>query len=357
MSLYSIIRSLLFCLDAEDAHGLAIHALKASPRFLLRGYDDSLLHTTLTTKAGALSFPNPVGLAAGFDKQAEVIAPILDLGFGFTEIGSITPLPQAGNPRPRLFRVPEAKAVINRFGFNSEGIEACRTRITAYRADATPRAGLLGINVGKNKETEDAAADYIKGIRAFAPLADYLTANISSPNTPGLRDLQRREPLQNLLTQIVAARNEGTHKPPLFIKIAPDLSDEQKEDIAELSLTSGIDGIIIGNTTITRPPEIPAALAQEAGGLSGAPLRTLSTRVLADIYRLTKGQIPLIGCGGIASGADAYDKIRAGASLVQLYSAMVYEGIGLAARINRELAVLLKRDGFKSVNEAVGTNG
>ena len=301
-------------------------------------------------------FSNPVGLAAGFDKQAEVIGDVLDFGFGFTELGSILPEPQTGNPQPRLFRIPEAEAVINRFGFNSHGLTRCKLRIAAYRAaNQGNTRGLVGINVGKNKETADAASDYVKVITTLAPFADYLTANISSPNTPGLRDLQRREPLMELLKQCVAARDAGVKKPPLFVKIAPDLTDEQKEDIVDVVTSTGVDGIIIGNTTISRPPEIPAHVAAEAGGLSGKPLFALSTRVLADFYRLTKGKIPLIGCGGVSSGADAYAKIRAGASLVQLYTALIYQGPALIPRINRELAALLKRDGFSSVSAAVGT--
>ena len=356
LTMYDLARPFLFLLDPEVAHHLSIAILKTGIGPRCRNSTDSVLKTNLHTKVGTLSFSNPIGLAAGFDKQAEVIGNVLNFGFGATELGSILPKPQPGNPRPRLFRVTEAEAVINRFGFNSDGLDVCLKRIAAYRKqNGGNTRGIVGINVGKNKDSTDAAADYVIGITALAPFADYLTVNISSPNTPGLRDLQRREPLLDLVKQVMAARDAGAKKPPLFIKIAPDLTDEQKEDIAEVATALNVDGLIVGNTTLSRPDIIPAKLAAEAGGLSGKPLFELSTRVLADFYRLTKGKMPLIGCGGVASGADAYAKIRSGATLVQLYSALVYQGPGLIPRINRELATLLKRDGFASVNAAVGS--
>lgn len=352
LNLYPLIRPALFLVEAEDAHHLAISALKAGfgPRF--RNDIDPILHT----KVCGLEFANPVGLAAGFDKHAEVINAVLGFGFGSAEIGSITPKPQAGNPRPRLFRAPEAEAIINRFGFNSHGFGSCLERIQTYRATKQSNNGILGINIGKNKESPDATADYVAGIKVFAPYADYLTVNVSSPNTPGLRDLQAKSVLESLLKQVVDARNALAKKPPVFVKIAPDQTEEQMSDIAEVVLTCGIDGLIIGNTTISRPDNIRAHLAKEAGGLSGKPLFELSTHVLAEMYRLTGGKIPLIGCGGISSGADAYAKIRSGASLVQLYSALIYHGPHLVNRINHELAALLKRDGFRSVQEAVGSH-
>lgn len=349
---YHCIRPLLFKLEAEKAHHLALLLLKKgmAPRF--RNDPDPILKVSVA----GLDFPNPIGLAAGFDKNAEVMSEMFGFGFGAVEVGSITPKPQPGNPPPRLFRVPEDDAIINRFGFNSDGFEACLRRLSAYRDSMTRNQphGILGVNIGKNKTSEDAAADYVEGIQKFAPLADYLTVNISSPNTPGLRDLQGREQMSDLLRQVMEARNGATAKPPVFVKIAPDQTEQQMEDIAEVVVTTGVDGLIIGNTTVSRPGNIPSALAKEAGGLSGKPLMKLSTQMLAKMYKLTNGKIPLIGCGGVSSGEDAYKKIRAGASLVQLYSALVYEGPLLVPRINRELAALLKRDGFASVAEAVG---
>jgi dihydroorotate dehydrogenase len=347
LGLYGLLRAFLFRLDPEDAHKLTITLLKTGlgPRAHV---DDDILHTNIC----GLDFSNPVGLAAGFDKQAEAPGAMLNLGFGFVELGSITPLPQPGNPRPRLFRVMEAEAVINRFGFNSDGMDVCLRRFAAWRA--AHKRGIIGINVGKNKDSTDAAADYVAGVKAFAPHADYLTVNVSSPNTPNLRDLQGREQLAALLKAVMAVRNAAPRKPPLFVKVAPDLTGPQQEDIAEVVLASGVSGLIVGNTTITRPGEIPSDLAMEAGGLSGKPLMALSTQVLADFYKLTQGRIPLIGCGGISSGADAYAKIRAGASLVQLYTALVYKGPSIVPRIAHELVALLRRDGFKSVKDAVG---
>ncbi len=352
LNIYPLIRSLLFQLDAEAAHHLALTLLKKGLGPNINNDFDPILRTTVCS----LDFPNPVGLAAGFDKNAEVIGDVLNMGFGFVEIGSITPLPQPGNPQPRLFRVPTAEAVINRFGFNSDGIDICLRRIIAYR-DATigTKQAPVGLNVGKNKDTAEAADDYVKGIKAFALHADYITVNVSSPNTPGLRDLQGREQLANLLKQVMEARATTDKKPPVFVKVAPDQTEQQQDDIAEVVLASGVQGMIIGNTTVTRPSSIPTDLAKEAGGLSGKPLFAMSTEVLASLYKKTGGKIPLIGCGGIFSAEDAYAKIRAGASLVQLYSALVYEGPGLVVRINQGLTELLKRDGFKTMSEAVGT--
>jgi len=347
-SLYGLLRPLLFHFDPEDTHGLTIKLLKTG-RGPKSRFDDPVLYTNVC----GLGFPNPVGLAAGFDKQAEIPSAAFDLGFGFTEIGSITPLPQPGNPRPRMFRVPQTEAAINRFGFNSDGIEACLLRFVKWREKGDCR-GIIGINVGKNKDSTEAAADYAAGVKAFAPYADYLAVNVSSPNTPNLRDLQAREQLADLLKVVIDMRNTSTRKPPLFVKIAPDLTEAQQEDIAAVTIASGIDGVIIGNTTITRPTGIPPALAKEAGGLSGRPLFPVAIKVLANFYKLTQGKMPLIGCGGVSNGAEAYAMIKAGASLVQLYTALVYKGPRVVARINREIAVLLRRDGFKSVSDAVG---
>jgi dihydroorotate dehydrogenase len=351
--IYPLLRPMLFRMDAETAHGLAIAALKKGLIPKARHKPDPILHTQLY----GLSFPNPVGLAAGFDKQAEVMGELFDLDFGFVEIGTITPLPQTGNSKPRLFRIPQVEAVINRFGFNSDGNETCGRRVAAWRDTRVGnREKVLGINVGKNKDSADAAADYTAGIRAFAPHADYLVVNISSPNTPGLRDLQRREEMTALLAQVIAARDSVARKVPVLVKIAPDQTAAQEEDIAAVALASGIDGMIIGNTTISRPKEIPPELAKEAGGLSGKPLGEMSTQLIARMYKRLGGKIPIIGCGGISNGADAYAKIRAGAALVQLYTALVYEGPRLVPHINRDLAALLRRDGFASVSEAVGAD-
>ena len=351
---YTLVRPLLFKLDAEKAHHLTIALLKKGigPRFS----NDS--NPSLKVTLCGLNFANPIGLAAGFDKHAEIMDEMLGFGFSAVELGSITPRPQSGNPLPRLFRVPEAEAIINRFGFNSDGFETCLRRIIAYRDTQTKQSarGVIGINIGKNKESTDAAADYVAGINTFAPYADYLTVNVSSPNTPGLRDLQARDMLCDLLNKVMAARNAAQKKPPVFVKIAPDQTEDQMQDIAAVAASSGIDGIIIGNTTVSRPGNIPPELAKETGGLSGKPLFDLSTRVLATIYKLTGGKVPLIGCGGVSSGADAYAKIRAGASLVQVYSALIYQGPFLIPHINRELSELLQRDGFRSVGDAVGAD-
>lgn len=353
MNSYNLIRPLLFRLDAEKAHHLTIKALKMGVYPRMRPVNDPVLHTSVC----GIGFPNPVGLAAGFDKNAEVIDEMLNLCFGFVEVGSITPRPQPGNPLPRLFRIPEAEAVINRFGFNSDGMEACLRRIAAFRdAQGGLIKGRVGLNVGKNKDSTDAAADYLTGVKEFAPYADYIAVNISSPNTPGLRDLQGKEQLSDLLKQVMEAREKTKRKPPVFVKIAPDLDAQQQNDIAEVILNSGVQGMIIGNTTLSRPPSIPENVAVESGGLSGKPLFPLSTQVLASMYKKTGGKLPIIGCGGISNAEDAYAKIRAGASLVQLYSALVYQGPGLASRINRGLAALLKRDGFRAVSQAVGVD-
>jgi dihydroorotate dehydrogenase len=359
---YRLLRPLLFRLDPEKAHTLALKLLKKGIGPKAKNDSDPLLHTTVC----GLEFRNPLGLAAGFDKNAEAISETLNFGFGFTEIGTITPLPQDGNPKPRLFRAIEAEAVINRFGFNSDGMDECLRRIKAWHDEtrlpkhddfknSKIRRGFVGMNIGKNRESKNSVGDYVTGYKLIAPYADYITVNISSPNTPGLRDLQDREPLADLLGQLMAAREQGMRKPPLFIKIAPDLTDAQQADIASVVLDAGVQGLIIGNATVTRGNSLPPQFAREQGGLSGRPLFQLSTDVLARMYKLTGGKIPLIGCGGVSSGADVYAKICAGASLVQIYTALVFKGPGLVRRTARELADLLRRDGHKSVSEAVGT--
>jgi dihydroorotate dehydrogenase len=311
----------------------------------------------LATRLWGRVFPNPVGLAAGFDKNAEVPDAMLAMGFGFTEIGTVTPQPQPGNPRPRLFRLEQDRAIINRLGFNSEGLAAVQQRL-AQRRQRRPAIGVgpIGANLGRNRKTGDEIEDYVAGVRALAPLADYLVVNISSPNTPGLRELQRTNAVERLMARLLPARAETVPNdpPPLLLKIAPDLTAEERTDLAKAALACGIDGLIVSNTTVARPETLCSPDAHEPGGLSGKPLFGPSTQLIADMARLTAGRIPIVGVGGIASGADAYAKIRAGASLVQLYTALTFEGPGLVTRIKRELDALLARDGFGSVADAVG---
>ncbi|MFV3074651.1 quinone-dependent dihydroorotate dehydrogenase [Niveispirillum fermenti] len=346
IDLYPLARPFLMAMDAEQAHNLTVAALKTG---LVPGAGGSEA-PSLATRVFGLDFPNPIGLAAGFDKNAEVPDAMLRQGFGFVECGTVTPRPQDGNPRPRLFRVPTAEAVINRFGFNNQGLDAYAARLAARAS----RPGIVGANVGKNKDTVDAASDYTACIRRVAPLAGYLVVNVSSPNTPGLRTLQSRDALADLLGKCLEARDGTGSRPPLLLKVAPDLTDEDKADIAAVVLDSGIDGLVVSNTTLARPAAIPSALAAEAGGLSGRPLMEASTRVLGEFFGLLGGKVPLVGVGGVASGADAYAKIRAGASLVQLYSALVYQGPALVARIKADLVRRLAEDGFAHVGDAVG---
>jgi len=334
-------------LPPETSHRLTIKLLGAFPTIRHSAPEDPIL----ASRVFGLDFANPIGLAAGFDKSAEVFAKLGRFGFGFVEVGSVTPLPQAGNPRPRLFRLAEDQAVINRMGFNNHGLVAVRERVARRRREHGP---ILGINLGKNKETLDAAADYAKGAAALAPNADYLVVNVSSPNTPGLRDLQGREALAELLARVMTAR--GGERPPLLLKIAPDLSTAERRDIAEVALQARVDGLIVSNTTTARPLNLKSPAAKEAGGLSGRPLFGPSTAVLSDMYRLTEGRLPIVGVGGIASGADAYAKIRAGASLVQLYTALIYHGPDLVDRIKHDLAARLRADGFATVAAAVGAD-
>ena len=315
--------------------------------------DDPVLHMQIWGRL----FPNPIGMAAGFDKDAEVYDALLQAGFGFVEVGSITPEPQPGNPKPRLFRLPQDDALINRMGFNSRGLTQARQRLKPRRHR---RLGVVGINLGKNK-TGDAEHDYSRGVRELTAYADYLVINVSSPNTPGLRALQSAEALRELVAAVQRARAEApgvssADLPPLLLKLAPDLTAEDRRDIAAVVMKASIDGLIIGNTTISRPHGLHGPYIHEAGGLSGAPLRSLSTEVLRDMYSLTEGRIPLIGVGGIASGADAYARIRAGASLVQLYTALVYQGPDLLRRMKEELVQLLRHDGFANLAEAVGAD-
>ena len=341
MALYPLFRPLLFGIEEETAHRLTIASLKLMPK----GRTEP--HPRLRTRVAGLDFPNPIGLAAGFDKDAEVFGQVLRMGFGFAEVGTLTPRPQRGNPQPRLFRLIEDRAVINRMGFNNGGIEAARERLARRK-----RGGIVGINIGANKDSADRIADYATSARAMAPLADYLTVNISSPNTPGLRALQDRGALDALLAAVMEARGDT----PVFLKVAPDLERADIDDIAAVAADRRLDALIVANTTISRP-DLKSRLRSETGGLSGAPLKGLALQRLRDFRSATGGAMPLIAAGGIGSGEDAFERIRAGASLVQLYTALVYSGPGLARTMARDLRRLLRRHGFRNVAEAVGTEG
>ncbi|SON58340.1 Dihydroorotate dehydrogenase (quinone) [Hartmannibacter diazotrophicus] len=350
MSVYGLFqRALMPFVDGERAHELTIATLKAGLIPPVTPVRDPRIHVKLWD----LDFSNPVGMAAGFDKNAEVPDALLKLGFGFAEVGTLTPRPQPGNPRPRIFRDPAARAVVNRLGFNNEGHEAALARLKARAG----RGGIVGVNVGANKDADDRMADYVTGIRTFAAFASYFTVNISSPNTPGLRDLQARDALDDLLARVMAAREETVagagHRVPVLLKIAPDVTDEGLADIAEVALARKIDGLIVSNTTLERN-DVSAELAAEAGGLSGRPLFHRSTVILARMRRLVGPELPIVGVGGIASGADAFAKIAAGADLVQLYTGFVYEGPGLATAICRDLLALMERSGLSSLADLKG---
>ena len=345
--LYGLALRALRLLPPETAHRVTIRALTLGLAPNYATPDPPSLGLTLW----GLNFPNPVGLAAGFDKNAEAPDAMLGLGFGFVETGTVTPRPQPGNPKPRLFRLAEDGALVNRLGFNNAGAGRASANLKSRRG----KPGLVGANIGKNKDGA-AAEDYAACVAALAPFVDYLVVNVSSPNTPGLRDLQRKATLISLIAQLQAERKRivPTHPPPLLLKIAPDLTSEERSEIAEAAIETGIDGLVVSNTTVARAPDLRSRSANEQGGLSGKPLFVPSTDLLKEMRRLTGGRIPLIGVGGIASGADTYSKIRAGASLVQLYTALAYQGPGLVPRIKDELAALLARDGFHSVAQAVG---
>jgi len=347
--LHNLGTALVKTLPPETAHRAALKALS-----LGLGPKHTCTHESLKTEVAGLPLPNPIGLAAGFDKDADVPDAMLAAGFGFVECGSVTPLPQDGNPKPRLFRLTEDRAVINRMGFNNKGLDNFAKQLKVRRN----RPGIVGANLGANKDAKNRATDYITGLAALWGMADYFTINISSPNTPGLRDLQGGDALEDLLGRISEARQNLTGdapSPPIFLKVAPDLDFAQIERITEQARTYGMSGIIVSNTTIARPNSLKSRRKGEAGGLSGAPLMRVSTRILNEFYTASAGKMPLIGVGGIASGGDAYVKIRAGASAVQLYSALVYAGPSLAAEICDDLAARLKADGFAHVSDAVGT--
>jgi dihydroorotate dehydrogenase len=336
-------------MSPEEAHRATIQGLALG----LAGHDRTPNDPVLAIRRFGIDFANPVGLAAGFDKNAEVPAAMLDLGFGFAEFGTVTPRPQPGNPKPRIFRAPAERAVINRLGFNNAGLEAAAARVEALRAEPGRLRGPVGGNIGKNKDSEDAIADYVTGAARLSPLVDYLTVNVSSPNTPGLRALQSRAVLTDLLSAVQAARQRPV---PVLVKIAPDMGDEELEDVVRAAIDTQVAGIIISNTTIARPAGLPKDFAKETGGLSGAPLFGPSTEMLRRAYRIVGPAIPLVGVGGIASAADAYEKIRAGASLVQLYTALVYQGPALVGRIKAGLAARLSADGFSRLEDAVGAD-
>ncbi|KAL0746860.1 hypothetical protein Bca101_028862 [Brassica carinata] len=372
-----VVNPLFALLDAEFAHKLAVTAASRGWVPREKRPDPQILGLEVWGR----KFSNPIGLAAGFDKNAEATEGLLGLGFGFVEVGSVTPVPQEGNPKPRIFRLREDGAIINRCGFNSEGIVVVAKRLGAQHGkrmlaetsgtssspsdEAKPGGksgpGILGVNLGKNKTSEDAAADYVQGVHNLSQYADYLVINVSSPNTAGLRMLQGRKQLKDIVKKVQAARDEmqwgDDGPPPLLVKIAPDLSRGELEDIAAVALALKLDGLIISNTTVSRPdPVSNNPVATETGGLSGKPLFNLSTSMLREMYTLTRGKIPLIGCGGVSSGEDAYKKIRAGATLVQLYTGFAYGGPALIPQIKEELVSCLERDGFKSIQEAIGAD-
>lgn len=338
--LYSLIKPFVHQLPPERAHTLGVQALAKGLLPAQPDVADARLHTSLA----GMALPNPVGLAAGFDKNAQTLPHIFRQGFGFAEVGTITPKPQAGNPKPRVFRVPSHEAVINRLGFNNDGLDA------AVRNLQKPQHGIVGANIGKNKTSEDAVADYVTGLRGVYDDCDYITVNISSPNTAGLRDLQQGDALAELLSALLETRATFATRKPLFVKIAPDMDDAQLETVVGLAQDKALDGLIISNTTIARPEGIP----DQQGGLSGKPLFAPSTEMLRKAYALSDGKLPLIGVGGIASAEDAYTKIKAGATAVQLYSALVYQGFDLITDIKLGLLELMERDGVNAMQEAVG---
>jgi dihydroorotate dehydrogenase len=347
-------RPLLYALDPEDAHRLAIRMLQLAP-LPPAGADDR----RLATRVFGLNFPSPIGLAAGFDKHAESPDALLRAGFGFVEVGTVTPLPQPGNPRPRLFRLDGDQAVINRLGFNSEGAEAVLRRLAARATVRGMTSGIVGINVGANKDAPDRVADYVRLIEKFAAVASYVTVNISSPNTPGLRDLQQAAVLDDLLARVIEARERVARNAgptPVLLKIAPDLSLPDLDDVVGVARARKVDGMIVGNTTVTRPSGLRDRQSSEAGGLSGRPLLPLADRMLAETYVRVEGVFPLVGAGGIDSGSSALGKIRSGASLVQIYSGLVFRGLGLLDEIKAAMLAAIGRDGSQSIADYVGAD-
>ena len=345
-----ILRPLLFSLEAETAHNIALACLKQN----LLPSGSLSCNDNLKTNILGMEFRNPIGLAAGFDKNAIALKNLSRLGFGFLEAGTVTPRPQTGNPRPRVFRLSKDEAIINRLGFNNNGLE--NYALNLEKAKKVIRSCPIGANIGKNKETDDAISDYILGVRTLCSLANYITVNVSSPNTPGLRDLQAKPKLEKLVSSVMNEKARAGRNTPVFLKIAPDLNNQDIYDVASVAIEMKIDGLIATNTTISRPEQLTGSGREEAGGLSGAPLRDLSTQIIRSLYQSTEGKIPIIGVGGIMTGADAYYKIRSGASLVQVYSAMVYRGPYAAQYIASELSHAIAEDGFTNVSEAVGVD-
>ncbi len=349
MYLSDIMLPLLRKIDPETAHKLSIRAIKYGFAPKIYSDDDSFLKTNLW----GMEFANPIGLAAGFDKNAEVAKPMLNAGFGFVEVGSITPKPQLGNPKPRIFRLTADQAIINRLGFNNKGMD-----IAAKNLRNRPK-GIIGINIGKNKSSDNAMHDYSIAAKTLSPMADYIVINVSSPNTPNLRALQGAKELLRLITATKAAMKTVCEDktPPLLVKISPDLMPQDMSDIIDVSLENDIQGLVVTNTTISRPDSLSEGqLAHQTGGLSGRPLFDISTETLRQTYKLSEGKLPLIGVGGISSGQDAYIKIKAGASLIQLYSALIYQGFGLVKKMKHDLIELAKDDGFKSIKDAIGAD-
>ncbi|MCB9988706.1 MAG: quinone-dependent dihydroorotate dehydrogenase [Rhodospirillales bacterium] len=352
--LYKFSQPALFLIDPEKAHGLTLKALKAGLIPPCNVPHDPALEVTLWGK----TFDNPVGLAAGFDKKAAVMGPILKLGFGHTEIGTVTPKAQPGNPQPRLFRDPAHHAVINRMGFPGDGLPPFKANLEAFRNNPNRPAGVIGVNIGMNKGQTDPASDFALLARELAPLADFLVFNVSCPNVKGVCDLQQREPFMDLAGKVMEAAKEACNgnPPPVIAKFGPNLSEAQQEELAKASLEAGIDGISLTNGSTARPDYLPKDFAAEQGGLSGDPVRDLATQSITNFYRLTGGKLPIIGLGGVSSGKDAYEKIKAGASLIQLYTGIVYQGPWVAAQINRDLLALMKADGYSHISEAVGAD-
>ena len=350
LDLFPLARPLLHRLDPERAHRLTLWGLRHGFGPRVSPPEDPALAQTLWGRR----FPNPLGMAAGFDKDAEAIAPLLDMGFGFVEVGSITPRPQPGNPKPRVFRLPEDGAVINRYGFNSVGIDAVERNLRAFRQSG--RGGIVGVNLGKNKDSQDAARDYAAGVNRLGLYADYLVVNVSSPNTPGLRALQSRTALEDLLGQVRIARDQLVRPdpPPVLLKIAPDLTEEDRTDIVDIALRGCVDGLIISNTTVVRSGNLRNRNSTETGGLSGRPLFAPSTALLREMYRRTDGQVPLVGVGGIDGPAAALEKIYAGASLLSLYTAFVYFGPSLVMNIINSIRQHLQESGVSKLSNIVG---
>lgn len=360
--LYKTLTPALFLIPPEAAHGLTVKCMSWGIFSSLSKFsgvkvskdDEKILEVNLWNR----KFPNPIGMAAGFDKNAQAVSELMRLGFGHVEAGTVTPRPQSGNPKPRIFREPKTKSVINRMGFPGIGMSEFKRNLEAQISKTPRQPGVIGINIGMNKGQRDIHKEYCTLIRNFAPLADYIAINISSPNTPGLRDLQAKENLVPLLEAILAERDKSSGKLdlPVLVKLAPDLDEKQQKEIADSLMKVKIDGIILTNTSLERPQELPEKISGETGGLSGGLITDKSTEIIRNFYKLTGGSIPIIGVGGVFTGEDAYKKIRAGASLVQIYTSIVYRGPYVASLINEELKQCLKNDGFNSVSEAVGAD-